>query len=339
MQATPIFLDWLEATRRCGFSNEQACGLAILFAWRLTQRKSPDELENRDKYWQFVSEEDFVKYKESKFKDSDLLDFIPQLKLASIALSAGIALHNEDLGRRSEGLNYLLDKNIDTSDLNAEPIKDKLLDRHNFDLLWLQKVGECLREEIRNPLSAYVFADFIADVCLELDPDMYITIVNSLVGKLSPFANVLTSDFYLPNISGFEPIQIALLGFSDKEIGEIVWNLQRILFYQQPTGQPKNLDKQYLNLSEFVSFADPILFEFIDANRASLIDASRLIASEYILRSEKNGEFIDQFYELMDLHYGFSKHLEANLTTKVLMNSAATYTLACLCIRNITTNG
>jgi len=336
---TPIYKNWLSKIKECGLTNEQACGLAILYAWNLTAPKKDGETQNTNQFWKFVEKKDFDEINENSFTTDDFIQFIPILKLAGEILRVPIPKNREDhIGEPATLLNLDWEKTPFT-DSNVD---DVLLLRHRFDLLWCQTLGESLRTEIKTPRHAYVFANYLTHGFIKFDPEGYTRILNKLLWKRSPFVLMFTSEYYViekDGLVGYEPFQIALHGFSstlDPKLGESLWNIQRVLFYKQPSGDPINLEKQHLPLTLFLEFSFPIIMDFIENNIARHIELNQLIASEYLFRSD-GYEPLKQLINLMEARYGFTSGLDnKSKPLNLLMNAACFYTTCCLKIRNLT---
>lgn len=335
---TPVYTNWLTKTRECGFTNEQACGLAMLHAWTLTQRKSADEVPDAKSYWVFVEQDDFDQI--NAFTIEDFARFVPEFKFAGELLRVQLPADRVDSDGKPA---HLLDLEWEASTVTGSDIDDVLLLRHRFDVLWCQRVGESLREEIRTPRHAYAFANTVTHGFLKFDPEGFTRILDKILGKKSPLAYMFSSGNFmheLNGLDGYEPFQIALLGFTsglDPKLGELVWNLQRVLYYKQPGGVPINLDKQYLPTPLFLAFAEPVLTNFLHVNRSSYLNSTRLIGSEYVLAKSGEQHATFQLHELMDKRYGFLPSLDSDThQLNLLTNVAAFYTLCCIRIRNLT---
>ena len=339
---TKIYENWLSKIHECGLSNEQACGLSMLLAWKLTSQKKDSADFDPDIYWKFIEKSEFDSIVEKSFVLDDFLNFIPLLKLAGEVLCTPMPEGRVDgENNKTELLN--LDWFNDLQDKkNVDGINEVLFLRNRFDLLWCQKVGESLRTEIRNPIHAFAFVDYLTHGFAKFDPEGYSRILDSIFSRQSPYAAVFSSRYFVierNGLEGHEPFQIVLLGFIanlDPKLGEQLWNLQRILFYKQPGGEPVNLDKQFLPLPSFLQFYLPKINDFIDDHRDSFLDSAKLIASEYLYRST-DVEPIDQFFDILEKRYGFANSaFDAETPTVVLLNAVAFYTTSCLRIRNLT---
>jgi hypothetical protein len=339
--ATKIYENWLSKIHECGMSTEQACGFSMLLAWNLTSKNNATDYDP-DIYWKFIEKSEFDSIIAKSFVIDDFLRFIPILKLAGELLWTEMPESRLDSeNNKTELLN--LDWRHDLRDKgNVKKVSDVLMLRHRFDLLWCQKLGESLRPEIRNPIHAFAFVEYLTHGFAKFDPEGYSSILNSILIGKSPFAAVFSSRFFVMErngLEGHEPFQIALLGFmanQDPKLGEQLWNLQRILFYKQPGGEPVNLDKQFLSLTSFLRFYLQQINDFIDLHRDSFLDLSKLVAAEYLYRSS-DVEPIDQFLEILEKRYGFNdSEFEFETPTAVLINAAAFYTTCCLKIRNLT---
>jgi hypothetical protein len=331
-----IYTNWLSKTRECGISNEQACGLAMIYAWTLTSEDKPD----KEDFWAFISQNEFNEIKQSAFLVDDFMGFYPEFKMAGEILRVKMPAERKD----SEGNStQLLNMAWQEGPVEGPSIEEVMLLRHRFDMMWCQRVGECLREEIRTPKHAYVFADYVTDGFSKFDPEGFARILSALLYKKSPLALMFSSKHFLKESHGLksiEPFQIALRGITaglDYRLDEQLWNLQRTLFYKQPGGEPIHLDKQYNELTSFIEFAAPIIENFIDAHKASYLDFSRYVASEYILKTGDKSQLHEQLFTLLDERYGITCDFESNnISQNLLMNAASFYTLCCLCIRNLT---
>lgn len=336
---TETYKNWLSKTKECGFTNEQACGLAILYAWKLTAPKKDGESQNTELFWQFVDKNHFDDINENAFSTNDFIEFIPVFKLAGEILRVPMSKNRFDhIGDPTT----LLDLDWENEQVTGQNIDDVLLLRHRFDLLWCQTFGESLREEIRTPIHAYVFASSLTHALNKYDPQCYSGILNKLLWKQSPFVRMFTSIQFVNESNGlanYEPFQIAFRGFlsdDNLELGEALWNLQRLLFYKQPDGAPINLDKQDLPLTSFFEFSTPLVVGFIDEHMPRHAELSRIVASEYLFRSHEYGPH-SQLYSLMEDRYGFTSELEnESKPLNLLMNAASFYTVCCLKIRNLT---
>ena len=337
---TNAYTNWIAKTRECGFTNEQACGLAMLQAWTLTRRKSADEVPDTESFWSFVEKDDFDQLDRTAFSVDDFVRFIPEFKLAGEILRVPMPEVRKD---GDGGPATLLNLEREASTVDGPDIGDVLLLRHRFDMMWCQRVGECLREEIRTPRHAYVFADSATRTFVKLDPEGFSRILDALLTTKSPIAYIFSSGSFIKRLNGFEgyePFQIALLGFTsglDPKLDELLWNLQRVLYYKQPGGVPINLDKQHLPTPMFIEFADPVLTNFLHTNRTSYLSSTQLISSEYVLAKAGEQQALLQLHELMDKRYGFLPSLDSDSKPlSLLTNVAAFYTLCCLRIRNLT---
>jgi len=339
---TKIYDNWLSKIHECGLSNEQACGLSMLLAWTLASQKKDSTTYDPEIYWKFIEKPEFDLIIKNSFVADDLFGFIPLLKMAGEILCTPMPKSRVD---SENNLTELLDLDwlLDSSDQKKERnVKDVLLFRHRFDLLWCQKVGESLRPEIRNPIHAFVLVDFLTLGFSKFDPEGYSRILDSIFSRKSPFVLVFSSRFFVMErngLDGHEPFQIALLGFIsnlDPKLGEQLWDIQRLLFYSQPEGEPINVDKQFLPLSNFIRFFLPLINDFIEIHRYSFLELGKLVATEYLYRSPEIDP-IDQFFDILKVRYGFlDSALEIETPTKLLINAAALYTACCLKIRNLT---
>jgi hypothetical protein len=339
---TKLYENWLSKIHECGLNNEQACGLAMILAWNLTSQNKDSNTYDPDIYWKFIDKSDFDSISKNAFIIEDFINFVPLLKLAGEVLRTPMPVNRLD-GENQVAELLNLDWQNDLKDAGEnDKIRNQLFWRHNFDLLWCQKIGESLRSEIRNPIHAFVLVDYLTQGFGKFDPEGYSRILHSISSRKSPFVAIFSSRYFVierNGLQGYEPFQIALTGFManlDPKLGEQLWNLQRILFYKQPGGIPFNLDKQFLTLSEFIEFSLPLITDFIDGNRNSFVDTGKLIASEYLYRSSEFQPF-DQFFDLLEERYGFSDNLNINeIPTLLIVNAVAFYTTCCLKIRNIT---
>ena len=335
---TTVYSNWVAKTRECGFTNEQACGLAMLHAWTLTQRKSADEVPDTESFWTFVEKDDFDQI--NTFSVDDFVRFIPEFKFAGELLRVRLPENRADSDGQPA---HLLDLEWETRTVTGQDVNDVLLLRHRLDMLWCQRVGECLREEIRTPRHAYAFANYVTHGFLKFDPEGFIKILDVILTKKSPFAYLFSAYSFIKQLNGFEgyePFQIALLGFTsglDPKLGDLVWSLQRVLYYKQHGGVPINLDKQYLPTPMFLEFAEPVLTNFLHVNRRSYLSSIQLIGSEYVLAKVGEQYATFQLRELMDKRYGFLPSLDSDTPLlNLLTNVAAFYTLCCMRIRNLT---
>lgn len=301
---TTTYKNWIAKTRECGFTNEQACGLAMLYAWTLTRRESADDLPDTESFWTFVDKDEFDQLNKSAFSVDDFVRFVPEFKLAGELLRVPMPLERTD----SSGMPAaLLNLQWDAGPEIGPTVDEVLLLRHRFDMLWCQRVGECLQEEIKTPKHAFVFAEYVTHGFIKFDPEGFTRILNGLLDKKSPFSSVFSSKSLVKQLNGFEgyePFQIALLGFSSGQLGELVWNLQRVLFYKQTDGTLINIDKQYLASSLFLEFAAPVITNFINIHRNSYLNSGLLIASEYDLANAGESQPFDQLVETMEKRYG-----------------------------------
>jgi hypothetical protein len=328
--------NWVAKTKECGLTNEQACGAAMLYAWTLIQPSVTDEPVDTESFWTFLTQDEFNKINDTSFTVQDFVEFIPIFKLAGEMLRVKMPLNRKDA---DDSATTLLNLFWQDEPVDGPHIDTVLRMRHRFDLLWCQRVGECLREEIRTPLHAYVFANQVTHGFSRFDPEGFGRILTALLSKKSPIVSTLTSKKLIKESCGFEgyePFQITLLGFVRPEIGEEIWNLQRVLFYSQPSGRTINLEKQYFQTDSFVDFADPLIEKFINQQKSAYFKLGCDIASEYILRSNAPGQYFEQLNSLLDSRYKFS-YFEENVSRSqtLLMNVAAFYTICCLRIKNV----
>lgn len=333
---TITYTNWVAKTKECGLTNEQACGAAMLYAWTLTQPVSADEQVDTESFWTFLSQAEFNKINDTDFTVQDFANFVPEFKLAGEMLRVKMPLDRKDA---DDGVAILLNLVWQDEPIDSPHVDTVLRLRHRFDLMWCQRVGECLREEIRTPLHAYVFANQVTHGFSIFDPEGFARILTALLSKKSPLVSTLTSKKLIKESRGlndYEPFQIALLGFVPQAIGEGIWNLQRVLFFEQPGGKPINMEKQYFPIDSFVDFADPLIEKFINRQKDAYFKLGCEIANEYILRSNDPGQHFAQLESLLDSRYQIS-YLEENvsLPQTLVMNAAAFFTLCCLRIKNV----
>ena len=310
----------------------------MLLAWDLRINDNEESSGEDSVYWKFVEKDDFVQIIESSFLFEDFINFVPLMKIAGEILR--IFVPKDRMDGKGEAAVVL---NLDWQD---EPVANPeigkiLLLRHRFDLHWCQQVGETLRDEIRTPICAYAFADYVAQAFNIVDPEGFSRILHGLLRHPSPFVRTFSSKFFVIEQSALErhePFQIALLGFMggmDPRLGEELWDIQRLLFYKQPGGEPFNLDKQFVEPGEFLEFSMPIVADFIDKNHLRFLEVGKLVASEYLFR-DAGCNPLDQFYELMNVRYGVASDLEVDSKPLLLLiNAAIFYTLCCLKVRNL----
>jgi TPR repeat protein len=336
----PTYNNWLAKTLECGLTNEQACGLAMLYAWTLARKDSTEETVDTEAFWTFIDQKDFDEIKKNTFSLEDFWRFLPELKTAGELLK--VKMPDSRIDASGEPAT-LLDMQWQAEPLEGLDNIDVLCLHHRFDMLWCQRVGECLRREIRTPLHAYVFADYIAEGFRELDPEGFARILDKLLHRRSPLVRIFSDKYLVKSTNGFEghePFHLALIGFmagQDNRLGELLWNIQRVLFYSQPSGAPVNLDKQCLGLDDFVVFATPLVTTFVNNNKPSHLNVSALISTEYLLQSADKYQPLTQLYSLMQDRYGFPLDNSAeSLSLRLLVNAAAFFTISCLHIKNLT---
>ena len=332
--------NWIKKTLECGLTNEQACGLAMLYAWTLTKRDSNEAVLDTESFWTFIDQEDFNEIKSDAFSFEDFASFLPELKIAGEILRVEMPDSRVDASGEPT---TLLSTEWQLEPTEGPDIVDVLCLRHRFDMSWCQRVGESLRREIRTPRQAYVFADYVADGFRQLDPEGFTRILNKLLYRKSPLVGMFSDKYQVNSTNGFEgyePFQIALTGFmanQDIRLGESLWNIQRVLFYSQPSGDPVNLDKQCLELDDFLVFAVPLVTTFLNNHKSSHLNLSALIASEYLLRSAEKHQQLKQLYSLMQDRYAFQlDKSDESLSHRLLLNAAAFFTMSCLQIKNLT---
>jgi hypothetical protein len=337
---TETYKNWVEKATECGFTLEQTCGIAMLYAWTLTHRSSKDEEPDTESFWTFVDQEEFNHINEVAFDMKDFLAIAPEFQMAGELLK--VDMPTERYAENGQVATFF---NTDWQNEHKDEkhVNEVLLLRNRFDLIWCQRLGECLRPEIRTPLHAYVFTNSITNIFVKIDPIGFTVVLNALLSKKSPLLAIFTSKKLVQQsqgLKGYEPFQIALMGFTsglEQHLGESLWGLQQILFYKQPSGAPVNLEKQSLPMYEFLGFAEPIIQNFLNINRSSYLDLTRFIANEYIYASISETQFIDQLTHLLQNRYGFNILLkEENPPQGFLMNAAIFYTTCCLKIKNIT---
>lgn len=336
----PTYKNWLAKTLEFGLTNEQACGLAMLYAWTLARRDSNEETVDTEAFWTFIDKNDFNEIKKNTFSLEDFWRFFPELKTAGELLK--VEMPDSRIDASGEPAT-LLNMKWQAEPLEGPDIIDVLCLHHRFDMVWCQRVGECLRREIRTPLHAYVFADYVADCFRQLDPEGFARILDKLIHLRSPLVRMFSHRYMVKSTNGFEgyePFQIALTGFMENQdirLGEALWNLQRLLFYKQPGGDKINLDKQCINPRDFLDFTTPLVTSFVNNQESSYLKTSALIATEYLHRSAEKCQPLKQFYSLMQDRYGFSSDTEdESVSLRLLLNAAAFFTISCLHIKNLT---
>ena len=312
----------------------------MLYAWTLTRRDSADETTDTESFWTFIDHEDFLEIKDNAFSLEDFLKFVDELKLAGEMLR--VTLPNSRLDHMGNPTTLL---NTTWEESSEENLEIGVYTRHIFDLKWLQRVGECLREEIRTPRHAYVFADYVAEGFRQLDPDGFASIVGRLLYGKSPFALIFSEKNLVKETNGFEvyePFQIALAGFManlDRRVGSAVWDLQRLLFYSQPSGDAINTEKQCLSLSAFLDFATPLVTEYVNKHEAAYFDLSTLVEADWIPLPSGEGQFHEQLIRLMQSKYGhFSAPQVESVSSRLLFNAVAFFTLCCVVIKSVKTH-
>lgn len=334
---TGVYEGWSQKAAECGFTIEQACGLAMLFAWRLSTPSRQGEPLDSDEFWHFVPQARFQQIKSSMFTVDDFIAFVPAFQMAGELLKVELPIDRTDA---NEAPTTLLDREWETESSNDLPTQALLLTKHRFDMHWCQFAGEQLRPELRTPEIAYAFADYVSDGFRQFDPTGFAAILRALLAKPSPFVASFTSKLFVngDRLRGLEPFQVALQTFiSNLEIAEHIWSFQRALLYKQPSGEPINLDKQFLPTNEFVDFMKPILENLVAIERPNLTAYTAHIADEYLWDCLESPLSDHQLTRLMRDRYGFDYSLSnESLPLRLLMNGAAFYTQICLLLRNVT---
>ena len=337
---TQTYKNWVEKATECGFTLEQTCGMAMLYAWTLTHRSSKDEEPDTESFWTFVDQEEFNHINEVAFDMKDFLAIAPEFQMAGELLK--VDMPAERYAENGEVTTFF-NTNWQNESKDEKHVNEVLLFRNRFDLIWCQRIGECLRPEVRTPLHAFIFTNNITHTFLKIDPIGFTVVLNALLFRKSSLVGVFTSKKLVKEsqgLKGYEPFQIAFMGFTtslDPHLSESLWGIQQILFYKQPSGIPVNLEKQSLPMYEFLEFSIPVIENFININRSSYLDLTRFIANEYIYASISETQFADQLTQLLQERYGFNFLMqEENQPQDFLMNAAAFYTTCCLKIKNIT---
>jgi hypothetical protein len=337
---TETFKNWVSKADECGFTLEQTCGMAMLYAWALTYRSSEDEIPDTESFWTFVDQQEFNQLNEVAFNMQDFLAIAPEFQMAAEMLK--VDMPSERYAENGE-LTTFFNTDWQNEFKDEKHVNEVLLLRNRFDLMWCQRLGECLRPEVRTPLHAFVFTNNITHTFVKIDPIGFTVVLNALLSNKSPLLSIFTSKKLVKEsqgLKGYEPFQIALMGFTsglDPHLGESLWGLQKALFYKQPSGIPINLEKQSLAMHQFLEFAVPVIENFININRSSYLDLTRFIANEYIYASISESQFTDQLTQILQSRYGFNFLLqEENKPQDFLMNAAAFYTTCCLKIKNMT---
>jgi hypothetical protein len=334
---TDVYRGWSQKAAECGFTIEQTCGLAMMFAWGLATPSKQGEPLNADDFWHFVPQERFEQIKSSMLTVDDFVAFVPAIQLAGELLKVELPVNRTDA---NGALTTLVDREWAAESSDERPIEALLLTQHRFDMHWCQFAGEQLRPELRTPEIAYVFADYVADGFRHFDPTGFAHILRALLRKPSPFVASFTSKFFVngDHLRGLEPFQVALQTFiSNLQIAEHIWSFQKVLLYKQPSGEPINIDKQFLPTGDFVDFMKPILENLVAIERHKLTAYTAHIADEYLWDCLESPRSDRQLIRLMRDRYGFELDLtNESLPLRLLMNGAAFYTQICLLLRNVT---
>jgi len=340
MTQDEFYNNWCEKVRVCGFTAEQACGLAITYALRQGFATSDEESADPQRFWKFIREEDYHGLIASQLTREDHQYFVPEIRGLAQALQVSLPTNRKDsAGNPTDLLNF---------DSGSEGRSDGEAGRvlslsHRISIIWLQRAGERLRDEIRTPHLAYGFGLSFMAYMRSVDPDGFLAVLGSLFEFLSPLAKPFTLNAWLEEsgvFSGWEPCQVGLVGFVagiGRELEETHWNLQRVLIYEQREGLPTNLDKQYLPTTEFVDYAVRTMRAFVSDNHQAYLPWNQLIGSEFLYSDAEPDRFEKRFRILMESRFGWRVDVSSDdLPTTILRNVVASFTIANLLLKNLT---
>jgi len=329
MAVTQTYVDWLKKCQECGFSNEQICGLSMLYYWKQTFRTSDSDEMDVESFWGFVTKEDFARNIQNITFQEEAESIIKTFQESSDFLRVSFEQKRYTSDGDITGIFSSAPENLD----RYEP---KLLEKHNFDLKWLERLGLSLVQEHRDPEVAYSLAEKFGGYLFNADPQAFNKILPAVLFKLSPILHALTTTAYVNITVAYIPFQLALIGFMGKhKIDESIWNLQRTIFYSQPEGSLIREELQKSNSIEFVNESLEIIKPFIYKDREFYFSISSQIQEEYILEANTVEYFLSRLQYLLKQRYQISDPSNDFDLTNVLINAACFYTVCCLLIKNI----
>ena len=130
--------------------------MAMLYAWALTYRSNEEEIPDTESFWTFVDQEEFNQINEVAFNMQDFLAVAPEFQIAAEMLK--VDMPSERYAENGE-LTTFFNTDWQNEFKDEKHVNEVLLFRNRFDLMWCQRLGECLRPEIKTPLHAFDSAD------------------------------------------------------------------------------------------------------------------------------------------------------------------------------------
>jgi hypothetical protein len=252
-QLTTQYKNWLTKVTSLGFTEDGACGLAMLYQWNLTHQGMLNPEAKSDDYiplgFEFVPKDLF---------ETILSDLSPN----DISMILELFRHTAKT----------FSTNIPEKRINADGYETHFFDyekgqanegwqwefssRHNFDIAFMHMLGCAIkREELRKPYIAFAMAEFCSQFVYQVDPSGFRPIIIDLLFRPSPLIAACINPRMVSQIGNFEPLEIALSFFETGKpnLDEVVWNSAKTYLYDQKNDDHLriNNDIEFLSLDKF----------------------------------------------------------------------------------------
>ena len=210
-------------------------------------------------------------------------------------------------------------------------------------------IGDVLRQMINSYKEAFAFADIFINHAGWSDQVGFSRIVNDALNRMPPIYMPVFDLFFHQGIYDEKGIlkernasfQLTLQGFMHGlpvDQGQAVWNLQRLLMYNQDTGERINTEFQFLEIRQSEKLFNAFLEKVIEPNQEYLISIKPYFDNEYTLLSsyqnsgsETTFEFL---YRIIYERYGLSPDEEYSNSTNQTFFAIFFYSLVCYSVAN-----
>ncbi|MFT5116186.1 MAG: hypothetical protein ACI8P9_005552 [Parasphingorhabdus sp.] len=251
---TTQYEEWIDKVYELGFSEEGACGLAMIYQWSLTHQNLKNPKSKPEDIiplgFNFVSEELFEETINSLSPD-DLKMVFEIIRFAAKAFNSDVPVQRVSAdGVETHVFDY------EDGNGNRDWACNVAL-RHNFDILFVSMLGCAIqREELRKPHIAFVMAECISRIAYQVDPAGLGPIMFDLISHPSPLVMACVDHKIVADIRNYRAFELALTYINssgEASIDEVVWYASKTYLYAQPPSEP-------VQINEGLEFYDPGAF-------------------------------------------------------------------------------
>ena len=320
------YLTWLKSLKSCGLTNEQCCGLAMLYYWEIVAR---DNESNADvsEGWDFVSEADFAEMRTmsaflSLAQVTETINDI--IKILRVKLPK--PRYTMD-GREISTLHTIEEESDETT---------RLFDRCKDELRYLESLGKLIPEQYREPRIAFALGEHINTTFFKDDIVGITHVIDRIRETKSPFTRVMTGKKLVPHFAESLPFQATFRGFTTGRILEFLWPIISYLFYVKDSQKPINYDMQFCEPAQFYKFCLPIVANLIKDNRDLFEDNMNIFAQEKIIADFSATTLEAHVFNFLENVYGFpNDSSQMSQFERLNANVCVFYETVCALVKNI----